>query len=68
MNFKEGDIVKCVQPLSLVQPEFNLSAEDIYEVSYSSERIVLLVGHKLGYDKSRFVYANDIKDTGVDFF
>ena len=68
MNFEKGDIVKCVQPLSLVQPEFNLSAEDIYEVSFSDESIVTLVGHKLGYDKSRFVYANDIKDTGVNFF
>ena len=68
MNFKEGDIVKCVQPLSEVHPDFNLSAEDIYEVSYASERIVTLVGHGFGYDKSRFVYANNIEDTGVDFF
>lgn len=68
MKFEEGDIVRCVQPLSYAYSLLNLSDEELYVVTYSDGNIVRLAGHMFNYDFKRFVHANDIEDTGVDFF
>ena len=68
MKFEEGDIVRCVQPLSYAYELLNLSDEELYVVIYSDEYVVRLAGHMFNYDSKRFVNANDIEDTGVDFF
>lgn len=68
MKFEEGDIVRCVQPLSYAYSLLNLSAEELYVVIYSDGHVVRLAEHMFNYNSKRFVHANDIEDTGVDFF
>lgn len=66
--FEKGELVKCVQPISNLCSHFDLSDKEIYEITYSDSDTIRLAGHEFGYDARRFVPANDIKDTGVDFF